>query len=62
MYWMSYRVLLWTHGKTLKTPGFYNNAPLGDLLRLDVLSLTEIEYLKIRLSEKETHTNRRVML
>ena len=38
----------WINGETIKTPGFYHNAHLhiySTCLRLDVSSLTEIQYL-----------------
>ena len=47
-----------------KTSGFYDNAhlPLCSIcLRLDVPSLTEIQYLQIELSEKRTNTNESMM-
>ena len=53
------------NGKTIKTPGFYNNTYLhicSICLRLDVSSLSEIQYLQTEPSEKETHINKRVML
>ena len=46
----------------LKTPGFYDNANLLDLLRLDASSLTEIQYLQTESSDEETHTNESMML
>ena len=50
---------LWINSKTIKTPGFYDDAHLhicSICLRLDVFSLTEIQYLQNELSEKGTHT------
>ena len=47
-----------------KTPAFYDNAHLHICticLRLDVSSLTEIQYLQIRVSKKGLHTNEIVM-
>ena len=49
----------------MKTPGFCDNAHLhicSICLRLDVSLLTEIQYLQIEPSEKETHTNESIML
>ena len=42
----------------MKTPGFYDNAHFcicWICLRLDVSSLTKIQYLQIEASEKGTH-------
>ena len=56
---------MWINSKTIKTPGFYDNAYLhicSICLRLDVSSLTEIQYLQIEQSEKATHTNESTMI
>ena len=52
------------NSKTEKT-GFYNNADLHIcliFLRLDVPSLTEIQYFQIEQSKKGTHSHKCVML
>ena len=49
----------------MKTPGFYDNAHLlicSISLKLDVSSLTEIQYLQIETNEKGTHANENMML
>ena len=51
--------------KTIKTPAFLDNAHLHICLiciRLDVSSLTEIQYLLIEPNEKRTHSNERMIL
>ena len=53
------------NGKTIKAPGFSNNVHLhicSKFTRLDVSSLTEIQYLQIESSEKGTYTNESMML
>ena len=52
-------------GKTIKSPIFYDNAHLHICLiclRLDVPSLTKIQYLQIEPSKKRTLTNESLML
>ena len=56
---------MWVNGKTIKTPGICDNAHLhicSIFFKLDVFSLTEIQYLQIESCEKETHINESMML
>ena len=56
---------LWIYGKTIKTHGFYDSAYLhicSICVRLDVSSVTEIQYLQNEPSGKGTHTNKSIML
>ena len=53
---------LWNNDKTIKTPGFYYNAHLHNLLKTNVSLLTEIQYLQTEPCEKVTHTNESMML
>ena len=56
---------MWVNGKTIKTPSLCNNAHLhicSICFKLDLSSLTEIQYLQIEPSEKETRIDESMML
>ena len=61
----TFLVWLWIIGKIINSPGFDVNADLqicAICLKLDMSSLTEIQYLKIEPSVRRTYTNETMML
>ena len=60
---LNFLVWLWIDGKTIETPGFYDITHCSIIsLRLDVSSLTEIQYLSIEPNEYGMHTDESMML